>query len=114
MSRPYINHLKEKECEHFSVHCCPISRRAFCLNVHRLFLPVLKRILLYEDGERKSEIAFLFNSARFPKEHCFLGGSQASPICPSGKSNIQMKMSMEHWWNDAAREKPKYSEESLS
>ena len=30
--------------------------------------------------------------------------SQALPVCPSGKNNMQMKMSMEHWWNDTDRE----------
>ena len=27
-----------------------------------------------------------------------LEGSQASLVCPFGKSNVWMKMSMEHWW----------------
>jgi hypothetical protein len=35
------------------------------------------------------ESSFLSNIPSFPKEHCFLGGSQASPICPSGKSNVE-------------------------
>ena len=30
-------------------------------------------------------------------------GSQAPPACPSDKSNINMKMIMEHWWNDTDR-----------
>jgi hypothetical protein len=36
----------------------------------------------------------------FRKRIAVLEGSQAATICPSVKSNMQMKMSMEHWWND--------------
>ena len=32
-----------------------------------------------------------------------LAGSRASPFCPSGKSCIQTKKSMEHWWNGTDR-----------
>jgi len=42
------------------------------------------------------------NATQYQKKHCFLAGSQASPICPSGKSNVQMKMSMKCWWNHIA------------
>jgi hypothetical protein len=31
----------------------------------------------------------------------FLGGFQASTACPSAKSSVSMKMSMEHWRNEA-------------
>jgi hypothetical protein len=44
----------------------------------------------------------------------FLEGSHASPVCPSGKSNMWMKMSMEHCWNDTDKGKLKYLEKSLS
>jgi hypothetical protein len=37
---------------------------------------------------------------------------QASRVCPSGKSN--MEMSMELWWNDTDRAKLQYSEKNLS
>jgi hypothetical protein len=43
----------------------------------------------------------------------FLEGSQASPICPSGKSNMQMKMSVERWWNDTDRGEEKNGEKTL-
>jgi hypothetical protein len=33
--------------------------------------------------------------------------SQTSPVCPSGKSNVWVKMSVEHWWNDTDRGKQK-------
>jgi len=36
----------------------------------------------------------------------FLEGSHASHIFPYGKRNIQIKMTMEHWWNCIDREKP--------
>ena len=29
-----------------------------------------------------------YNAPRFPKVHCLLEGSQGSPVCPSGKSNM--------------------------
>jgi hypothetical protein len=33
--------------------------------------------------------------------------SHASPACPSDRSRMKVKMSMEHWWNDTDRKKPK-------
>ena len=43
-------------------------------------------------------------------------GPLASPACPSDKSSIviKMKMSVEQWWNDAEKGKPKYWERNLS
>ena len=38
-------------------------------------------------------------------------GPQTSSTCPN-KSNIQMKMSVERWWNDSNRENTKYLERS--
>jgi len=46
----------------------------------------------------KNESTLLSNGPLFPKEHCFLEGSQASHIC-LGK----MKMIMEQWWNNTDR-----------
>jgi len=34
-----------------------------------------------------------------------LEGSQVSPICPSGKRDMYMKMRMVHWWNDSDKVK---------
>jgi hypothetical protein len=34
--------------------------------------------------------------------------STASPVCPSGKSNMYLKMSIEQLWNDTDKGKPKY------
>ena len=39
----------------------------------------------------------------FSKEHCFLEGSHILRRCPSGEINMQMKMSVERWWNDTER-----------
>jgi len=39
--------------------------------------------------------------------------SQASPVCPSGKSNVWVKISVEHWWDDTDRVKPKHSVQNL-
>ena len=41
-------------------------------------------------------------------------GSQASSVCPSEKDAIEMKMSMEHWWNDIDKVKQKYFNKNLS
>jgi len=39
---------------------------------------------------------------------------QVLPICLSGKINVWMEMSMEHWWKTIDRGKPKYWEKNLS
>jgi len=41
-----------------------------------------------------SESTFLCIAPKFPKECCFLEGSLASSICPSGKSNVYMQISV--------------------
>jgi hypothetical protein len=41
-------------------------------------------------------VLFFSNVSQFPKEHCFLEGSQASIICSSDKSNMHVKMNVEH------------------
>ena len=59
---------------------------------------------------QNSEGTFLSNSSRLQREHCFSEGNQASPVCPSGNSNMYRKMSREHCWNDTDRGKPQYWE----
>jgi len=59
-------------------------------------------------SRKQSGNTFLANVPKAPKQHCFSEGSQVTPVCPSGKSNIKMKMSTERWWNDSDREKMKY------
>jgi hypothetical protein len=44
----------------------------------------------------KSQTALLFD------------GSQTSPVCPSGKSDMWMKISMERWGNDTDRGKQEH------
>jgi hypothetical protein len=39
---------------------------------------------------------FLSDAPPYPKEHCVLEDTQASPVCPSGNRNIKMKMSTEY------------------
>jgi len=39
---------------------------------------------------------------------CSLEGSNAPSVCPSGKNNTWLEMSMQNWWNNTDREKPKY------
>jgi hypothetical protein len=50
---------------------------------------------------KKVKLLFYPKPSNFPKEHFFLERLQASFICLSRKSNTYMKMSMEHWRNNA-------------
>ena len=49
-------------------------------------------------------------AAWFTKEHCFVDGSQASPVCRSGKSSIKNWIGVERLWDDTDRGKEKYWE----
>lgn len=49
------------------------------------------------------KVVFLSRPYRFTKEHCCLEGSQASSVVPSGKSNTEMKVNMEHCGNETDR-----------
>ena len=40
--------------------------------------------------------------------------SQATPTCPSNKSNIKVKLSMDQWWNGTDRGQLEYSQEYLT
>jgi len=64
----------------------------------------------------KSEVGLAFFPAPldFRKNVVFLEDPHASPACSSDKSNLQMKMSIEHRWNDTDRGKLKYSEKHPS
>jgi hypothetical protein len=44
----------------------------------------------------------------------FLEGSQASLVCPFGKSDVWMMLIMKHWWIVIDKKKLKYSEKNLS
>ena len=60
---------------------------------------VPEKNFLRRPGESKF---FSVHKFRFPKEHCFLEGSQVPPACPH-KGRIEMTMSVEHWWSDTDR-----------
>ena len=47
------------------------------------------------------------------RKHCFVWRFTGSPVCPSDKKSIQMKMRMEHLWNDNERENLKCMEKNL-
>ena len=47
------------------------------------------------------------------KSFALFGGFQGSPACPSGKTSMKLKMSMEHWWNGTDRGKLKYWERNI-
>ena len=49
-----------------------------------------------------------------PKTIALFQGFQSSPSCPSDKSSLKMTMSMEQWWKDTDRGRPKYWENSVS
>ena len=34
--------------------------------------------------------------------------SDVLPACPSDKSSLKIKKSVEHWWNDTERRNPNY------
>jgi hypothetical protein len=48
------------------------------------------------------------NAPRFPKGNCSVKSQTAPVSCRSSESNIQVKTSMEYWWNDTDKEGPKY------
>ena len=68
--------------------CLPRFKRHISETCHPLLPDVRKSIVLFE-------------------------GSLSSPACPSGKSRIEMQMSMEHWWNDTDRGRLKYWERNI-
>jgi hypothetical protein len=41
-------------------------------------------------------------------------GFKASTVCPSGKSNMYMRMSVEQWWHDTDKGEAKYREKKTS
>ena len=57
---------------------------------------------------------YFSNAPVFPKEHFFWNGSQDSPDSPSSGRNKELQMSIERWWNDTNRRKPKYLDKNLS
>jgi hypothetical protein len=63
--------------------------------------------------EKAHKNGFMSSSPRYPKERLF-EGSQALSACPSGKSYIEMKFIIEHWWKETKGEKWVKSEGNLS
>jgi hypothetical protein len=64
----------------------------------------------------RSEDIFFFICLQYPK-NIFVGEggvSQITPFFPSGKSKVFMKRSLEQWWNDTERGKPKCWERNTS
>jgi len=58
--------------------------------------------------EEKGGCNLQTNAPRFPKENCFFKSQTAPVSCRSSESNMQVKTSMEYWWNDTDKEEPKY------
>jgi len=70
-----------------------------------------RRVVLLGQTDRQEKlsgskklIAVFFSKYR-AEVHCLQEGTEAFPICPSGKSNTRKKMGVGHWWNDTEREK---------
>ena len=76
----------------------------------RVFLNSFVSIFYLEDWSISDQILELYPNYVRHIEFCYcmlccplqtaLADSHASSICPSGKSNMHMKMSVEHCWND--------------
>ena len=58
--------------------------------------------------QKQSESAFCPLLPGIRKSLALCGGSQGSPACPSGKSSLMMKRSVENCRNDTDREKQNY------
>jgi hypothetical protein len=58
----------------------------------------------------KCVTSFLFHGPDFIKTIAVFENSHDLPICPSDKSSIKTKMSVEHWRNDTERGKPEVLE----
>jgi hypothetical protein len=76
-----------------------------CVELYDVFLYALANIT--------TGSSVLSNISKLSKEHCFLKGPQASPICLSCKNKIYITMSVEHWWKGIDSGELKYSEENL-
>ena len=68
----------------------------------------------FENEKKKIIKEFSIHSPQLAKEHCFLEGSQALSLFLADKSSVWIKVSMEHWWNDNYRRRPKYAEKNHS
>jgi hypothetical protein len=60
----------------------------------------------------KNEAISVRNVPGIRKGVALFDGSQASPACPY-ESNMKVKMSVQHWWNDTDRRKPEIGGEKL-
>ena len=68
----------------------------------------------------KSQLEMLFNPSQQStwrylsnQSSSLTGRAQVSPLCPSGKGNVYIKIIAEHWWNDDRRQS-KYSEKNVN
>ena len=90
-----LNHLKSK-----SKYLCNYS-----LSVLASIPPHNQTLLSNEfnnccrDRKKWKEVPFLQVLPDFRKGNALSEGSQDAPGCTSTESSMQMKMSMEHWWN---------------
>ena len=69
--------------------------------------------LLYEKIKKKKKV-FSTEYSPISEKALTLGRFPDFALCPSYKSKVLMKMSMEHWWNDTDRGKLKYWERDIT
>ena len=65
-------------------------------------------------AKNNAEVPFCQVLRDFQKSTALFEGFQATLAWPSNKNSTEMTTSMEHWWNDIYRRKPKYPEKNLS
>lgn len=64
----------------------------------------IPRYITQLSKKKKSGINLQTNASRFLKENCFYKSCKAPRVCPSSESNMQMKLSIDYWWNNTNRE----------
>jgi hypothetical protein len=77
--------------------------RNLAIGLYQLYQVYLSKVAKFAACEEAFMFSIFMQCFQISKRSLLLEGSQASPVCPSGKSNMYMKMSMEHWWNDTDR-----------
>ena len=74
------------------MHSAQLPRASWCLVLYRDHQVRYNQMFRLRISESKNYSTPLSNAARLPKEPCFLEGSDASAVCPSGKSSMYMNI----------------------
>jgi len=84
----------------------------FCLRIREDNDACIVRCAVRWSMKRRNN-TFMSNVPDFRKIAPLFEGSQALRGCPSGTSNVEMKMSMERWWNGTDGGKSKHWAKNL-